>query len=269
MSDDIGERLELARSLARKAGALAVGMRRKQSADFSKEKGHQDFVTLADLAVESLIRDEIAQAFAADSILGEEEGTTGGGDALWVIDPIDGTTNYMRGLADWGVSIAFCLKGRIELGVIYAPDIDTLLWARAGGGAFVAHRGEETRACVSDRSTLDNTLVQLGRSARCKDFDYPALVGRVFERGLEYRRNGSAAFSLLTVALGRAEGFFERHLNPWDAMAGILIVQEAGGTVDFPGCSDFIRQGGAVCATNSKLHDPIRTVCQDKPAMPV
>ena len=269
MSYDIGARLDLAKSLARKAGALAVEMRKNQDAAFSKEKSHQDFVTLADLAVESLIRREIAQAFPADSILGEEEGTTGGGEALWVIDPIDGTTNYMRGLADWGVSIAFCMRERIELGVIYAPDIDTLLWAHVGEGAFVTHQGEEAIARVSDRSTLDNTLVQLGRSARCKDYDYPALLNRVLDRGLEYRRNGSAAFSLLAVALGRAEGFFESHLNPWDAMAGILIVEEAGGTVDYPNFTGFIQKGGAVCASNTKLHDHIRAVIYSKPEMPV
>jgi myo-inositol-1(or 4)-monophosphatase len=162
----------------------------------------------------------------------------------------------MRGLSDWCVSIGFCLNGKIELGVIYAPDIDTLVWARAGQGAFLGSQ----KATVSDRDMLDNTVVLLGRSDRVKAFDYPALLNRVFDNGLEYRRNGSAAFSLLTVALGRAEAFYESHLNSWDAMAGILIVQEAGGTVDYPPYADFIRQGGPVFASNAKLHDHIRSV---------
>lgn len=259
MNNNIVSRLNLAKDIALYAGTLALEMRKNQSASFSKEKAHQDFVTIADLAVEDMIRAKISLNFPSDSILGEEEGTTGCGDALWVIDPIDGTTNYMRGLTDWCISIGFCLNGKIECGAIYAPDIDTLVWAQAGQGAFVG----DVETKVSDRNTLKDALILLGRSGRCEAHDYQQLLGRVFENGLEYRRNGSAAFSLLTVALGRADAFYEGHLNPWDAMAGILILQEAGGTVDFPNHAEFLEHGGPVLASNSLLHNKIWSVVQD------
>lgn len=258
MQNDIEVRMQIAKEIAIKAGALAVDMRRNQDRSFSQEKSHQDFVTIADLAVESLIRKHIWADFPQDSILGEEEGTTGTSDALWVVDPIDGTTNYMRGLADWAVSIAFCVAGKIECAVIYAPDIGKLVWARAGCGAFV----DDHKTSVSDRAVAENALVLLGRSTRCKSGPYLNLLEHTFKTGLEYRRNGSAAFSLLLVALGRADAFYEAHLNAWDAMAGILVVTEAGGSVDYPDYSEFIEHGGAVLASNSKLHNKVRLVIQ-------
>lgn len=256
MSEAVDARLQAAREIALEAGALAIEMRNNQDGAFSSEKGHQDFLTIADLAVEELIRDRVSREFPRDSILGEEEGTTGNGNSLWVIDPIDGTTNFMRGLSDWAVSIAYCLDQKIECAAIYAPDIDTLVWARADEGAFVGN--EKIR--VSDRDTAETALFLLGRSARCGTDDYLPLLDQVFRKGLEYRRNGSAAFSLLSVALGRADAFYEAHLNPWDAMAGILIVKEAGGTVEHPAYAEFIERGGAVLASNTKIHDMARSV---------
>ena len=258
MQNDIEARMQIAKEIAVKAGALAVDMRRNQDSSFSQEKSHQDFVTIADLAVESLIRKQIWAYFPQDSILGEEEGTTGVGDAMWVVDPIDGTTNYMRGLADWAVSIAFCVGDKIECAVIYVLDIDKLVWARAGEGALA----NDQKISVSDHAAAKNALVLLGRSTRCKPEPYLRLLDNAFKIGLEYRRNGSAAYSLFLVALGHADAFYEGHLNSWDAMAGILIVTEAGGTVDYPDYNEFIEHGGAVLASNSSLHDKVQFIVQ-------
>ncbi|MEP2782553.1 MAG: inositol monophosphatase family protein [Pseudoruegeria sp.] len=255
MNKGKGLRLHLAKDIAVEAGHLAIEMRLTADKGFAKEKGHQDFVTAADLAVETLIRARIASVFPEDSVLGEENGTTGTGDALWVIDPIDGTTNYMHGLADWAVSIAFCIGGKIEYAAIFAPDIDTLVWARSGKGAFVWDEPINVSIC----DTAANALVLLGRSARCKTDGYLQMLNRIFEKGLEYRRNGSAAFSLSMVALGRADAFYEAHLNPWDAMAGILIAQEAGGNVEHPPYSEFINVGGAVFVSNNRIHSDVKS----------
>lgn len=253
---NIDSRLIFAKEIAHQAGALAIEMRKNADLTFSQEKGHQDFVTMADLAVEELIRDRVSLEFPQDSVLGEEAGTTGVGKALWVIDPIDGTTNYMRGLTDWAVSIAFCIDGKIECAAIYAPEIDILVWARVGQGAFIYNN----KAHVSNIDKTANALVLLGRSTRCRTENYLELLDRVFKSGLEYRRNGSAAFSLLCVAIGRADAFYEAHLNSWDAMAGILIAKEAGGTVEHPEYLEFIEQGGTVFASNTKIHAKVQSV---------
>lgn len=262
MIDQSNERLLLAKEVAVEAGKLAVTMRNTKDKNFVSEKGHQDFVTVADLAVEDLIRKRIAASFPEDNVLGEERGATKKDGALWIIDPIDGTTNYMRGLSDWAVSIAFCNNGENQCAAIYAPDIDTLVWAGAGTGAFMG-QGEVS---VSERASTESALVLLGRSARRETEEYLRLLSRVFANGLEYRRNGSAAFSLMMVALGRADAFYEAHLNSWDAMAGILIVEEAGGQVDHLPISEFISDGGAVIASNTQMHALVQAVIDGREA---
>ncbi|MEC8016163.1 MAG: inositol monophosphatase [Pseudomonadota bacterium] len=253
MTDTIAPRLALAKELAQEAGQLAQRTRAQQDGSFSREKGHQDFVTEADVAVETLIRQRIAATFADDGLLGEEEGHSGSDNALWVVDPIDGTTNYMRGLADWGVSIAFCRDGRVELGVIYAPDLDLLVWARREQGAYIG----ENPARTAEGTPLDQAVLLLGRSARTSVDDYLSLLKRLIESGLEYRRNGSAAISLAAVALGQVDGFYEAHLNAWDAAAGLLIVEEAGGRSDCGDLDAFLSGGGPVFASAAGLHHEI------------
>lgn len=256
MTDPVRSRLALAKQIAAEAGRLAVSMRDARDADFAQQKGHQDFVTAADLAVEKLIRQGVQAAFPEDDILGEEEGASGEGRALWVVDPIDGTTNFMHGLPDWAVSIAFCLDGQPVCGAIYAPDYDLLLSGSRGGGVEC----NDQPVTVSGNQALTQSLALLGRSARADRGDYVQMLGRVFSCGLEYRRNGSAAYSLMSVALGRADAYYEAHLNAWDAMAGILLIEEAGGRVDYPPFDQMIAQGGPVYGSNGVLHDVIAQV---------
>ena len=216
MSEQIAKRLELAKVIALQAGNLAVDMRKEQDSNFSQRKSHQDFVTAADRAVETLIRDAITAQFPEDSILGEEQGISGSGNSIWVVDPIDGTTNYMHGLPEWAVSIAYCCDDRILCGAIFAPDISTLVAASMGNGAEL--NGQKVHVSKCDSPEI--ALVLLGRSARHGAKDYFTNIQNVLDQKMEYRRNGSAAYSLLSVAAGRAEGYYEAHLNSWDALAG-------------------------------------------------
>ncbi|MCY4287448.1 MAG: hypothetical protein OXC63_02525 [Aestuariivita sp.] len=255
MTCAISERLEFAKSIAFDAGTLAIQMRNERGYGFASQKSHQDFVTAADLAVEDLIRGRILDRFPGDSILGEEQGSTGDSNSIWIVDPIDGTTNYMHGMPEWAVSIGYCNDHSIQCGTIYAPDISTLVSARAGQGSHVAANSVEVSKC----ERIDNALVLLGRSARHGTKDHLDNIGGLIASGVEYRRNGSAAYSLLAIATGRAEAFYEAHLNPWDAVAGILLVIEAAGQVDYPPLVDFLTQGGPVLASNTILHDDVRS----------
>lgn len=256
MDDQLATKLDFARSIALEAGELAVKMRREQDSTFAQKKSHQDFVTAADLAVEQLIRDRILACFPEDSILGEEQGASKISNSIWVVDPIDGTTNYMHGLAEWAVSIAYCHDGKVVCGAIYAPDIFSLISASTGNGATL----NDQPVCVSNCSVPGNAIVLLGRSARHGAKDYLKNIQNVLDKDMEYRRNGSAAYSLMSVAAGRAEGYYEAHLNSWDALAGLLIVNEAGGVTNSYCFEEFLRKGGPVIVSNSKLHDVVTTI---------
>lgn len=249
-------RLKCAKDIAQAAGQLAQSLLQNKSADFVDSKGLQDFVTVADRQVEAFIRDQIASHFPNDAVLGEEAGLSGNSDCIWVVDPIDGTTNYMRGLPDWAVSIACCHKGQAVFGVIYAPARDDLCWAHQGQGCY--HNGSPVK--VSECRRNDQALILLGRSQRHPLGQYLRLIDRVIAAGMEYRRNGSAAVSLMDVALGRAEGFYESHLNAWDALAGVVLIQEAGGLVTCASVCDFIDMGSSVLAATPGIQESLSEV---------
>ena len=250
---DIDARLTFARSLAQEAGALAQQLRKDRSVGFIAEKGPQDFVTFADRAVEDLIRKQIAEHWPFDAMLGEEGGVTGSGQALWVVDPIDGTANFMRGHRDWGVCIAVYEGGRIPLGVICAPDLNLLAWAATGTGAWL--NGE--RLSVSDCAEPDRATLMLGWSNRRPITEHTALIQTLVNAGMEYRRNGSAAISLLAVAAGQAEGYFEAHLNAWDAFAAIPMIVESGGRFDCDPLESFLTCGSRVLACSKPMYPAI------------
>ena len=253
MTEQFDSKLEFAKFLAVEAGKLAQKLYQEQDETFISVKGLQDFVTVADRQVEEKIRALISQYYPGDAVLGEEEGLSGSGEAIWVIDPIDGTANFMRGLPDWAVSIGYCEKGEIELGVIYAPDRDELCWAAKGQGAFCNDR----RVHVSDCSRAEQALLLLGRSTRNPVQDYLTTIERTVNAQMEYRRNGSAAVSLMNVAQGRAEGYYEAHLNAWDAVAGVLIIREAGGLVHSAPVPELLKHGSRVLAVTPKLEQVV------------
>ena len=241
----MNDRFDLCRAVARDAGKLA---HRGFGTSSTKMKGVHDVVTEMDGAVERYIRTQIAQRFPQDAVLGEEEGGATG-DRLWIIDPIDGTANYARGLPHYCVSIGYLEHGVPTLGAIYDPSHDWLYAAARGEGAW--HDGE--RMHVSDIADMQAATVECGWSTRRPASAYVELIGRVLAAGGAIRRAGSGALGLVDVAAGRVEAYTELHINSWDCAAGIVLVQEAGGFTNDFFAGDGLRSGNPLIATNAAL----------------
>jgi myo-inositol-1(or 4)-monophosphatase len=229
------ELLELARSVAEEAGELAARLRREGVEVAATKSSPIDIVTEADRATEDLIRRRLADLRPADGFLGEESGGTGGTSGLtWVVDPIDGTVNYLYGLPNWSVSIAV-IEGEPDpgtwtalAGAVAAPMLRELYSASAGEGAHVNGRRLHVRAAVP----LDRALVATGFHYTQDIRTNQARVAQpLLARVRDLRRAGGAAIDLAYVAAGRIDAYFEQGLNPWDQAAGALLVREAGGVV--------------------------------------
>jgi len=194
-----------------------------------KFKGPQDYLTDTDGEVERLIATRLAEAFPEDGFFGEESGGTFKQD-VWIVDPIDGTADFARGVPYFCVSIAFLQKGRTELGVVYDPMLDELFAARRGGGATL--NGRPIR--VSSLADIRQSVVELGWSPRAPFANYMKVCTRLNEMGAGVKRCGSGALGLAYVAMGRQDAYCELHINAWDAAAAVLLIEEAGGwTNDF------------------------------------
>lgn len=259
---DLERRYEAARRIAVEAGAIARGYF-DGAGDSELEieiekKGLQDFVSVADREVERFIVERLAREFPADALFGEE----GGGridEAVWLIDPIDGTTNFLRGIAHFCVSIGFVQGGKVQLGAIYEPIADELYHARRGHGAFVG----DVRLCTSHAHTLSDSLIALGHSSRSDAARFSRLVSRLLAHQAEFRRLGSAALALAYVARGHFDGSFEAHLNPWDAAAGLLLVEEAGGRSNDFFAGDGLTEGNGCIAAAPRLFDALEVLTRD------
>lgn len=239
MSDErLTARLGAAEAVAREAGQEALSFFRAPETISVKAKGRQDFVSQVDGAVERLIRERLAARFSDDGFIGEEDGADldAAADAgIWVIDPIDGTANFVSGVPVWCVSIAYVVGDVIELGVIYDPNREELYSARRGQGAW--RNGRQIRA--SRAGSLDEGTVGIGYSPRTAVAPVTGAIERLLTAGGMYQNNGSGALMLAYVAAGRLIGYCEAHINAWDCLAGILLVNEAGGWT-----SDFLADGG-------------------------
>jgi myo-inositol-1(or 4)-monophosphatase len=208
-----------------------------------ENKGLQDFVTVADRRTEQYIRRALSRRFPGDGFVGEESGGVPGGN-FWVVDPIDGTTNYIRGFRHWGVSMAFVGDGRVEAGIIYDAALDSIYAARRGGGAF--KDGVPVRAAVTEHAA--RAVAILGHSRRTSFEDYLSVSRQLFARDIDYRRMGAAAIGLVRVANGIADLYYERYLNAWDVLAGALIAHEAGARIFMPPLAAVLERGGGVLA---------------------
>jgi len=196
-------------------------------------KGPGDFVTRADRAAEEIIRDDLMGARPNYGWLGEESGEVAGTDPTrrWIVDPLDGTTNYLHGMPHWAVSIALEHKGEVVSAVIYDPARDELFVAEKGQGAWL---GDRNRLRVSGRASMSEAVFATGIPWAGSKY-LPATLkdlGRLMPACAGVRRLGAASLDLAWVAAGRFDGFWERALKPWDIAAGILIVREAGGLVE-------------------------------------
>ena len=212
-------------------------------------KGQQDYLTVTDGAVEQFVREQIAQRFPGDGVLGEEAGGAVDTARLWIVDPIDGTANFARQIPHFCISLGLMVDGRIEAGAIYEPMHDELYIAERGKGAWLNAK----RMQVSAIADLTAATVEVGWSTRIPVSTYLAMAGKAAHAGCSVRRAGSGSLGLAYVAAGRIEGYVESHINAWDVAAGLLLVTEAGGRVnDFWG-RDGVRVGNAVLVTNSVL----------------
>jgi myo-inositol-1(or 4)-monophosphatase len=224
-----------------------------------KLKGRQDFVSAADLAVEDLVARRLSAAFPDDALLGEEGHAPAADiahEALWVVDPIDGTANFVRDLPDWCVSIGLIYRGEPEIGVIYVPAVDELFAAQRGQG--VTCNGRPIR--VSAQTTIEGATIGLDYSFSTPSAAHRAHIEAIHAHGGEYRRNGSVAVSLTRIASGRLDGFVELELNAWDVMAGIVLVREAGGwTNDFL-AGDGLRLGNPIVAATLGIRDQLLAI---------
>lgn len=250
--EGLAARFAHATRLIQEAGALAARMR--QTLAPIETKSPIDFCTEADHAVEKLLRDDLVARFG-DGFIGEE----GGGEAtsgVWVVDPIDGTTEYIHGTSRWCVSLAFVVNNRIELGLLYAPAENRLFLARRGHGATM--NGEPIT--VSGLLHGAAPVVEFGWSERRPLSTYCEILQALYRQGIEFRRHGSGALGLADVACGRNDAYLELHINAWDALAGLLLVQEAGGwTNDFL-AGDGLTRGNLVIAATPELKDRLLSI---------
>jgi len=242
------QRLDFAIELAREVGRNALRFWQENGSQNlgTSNKGLQDFVTQADKDAEEAIRKALAKEFPADGFIGEESGGAAGNKGYWVVDPIDGTANYLRGLRHWGVSIAYVENGKTVVGVIHDSPSDRIYSAQLGGGA---RRDGET---IRVSGTVDEHVSMgiLGVSRRTAFETYLEQLRALDGAGIEHRKIGSAAVGIVRVAEGVADFYYEKHLNCWDALAAVLIAQEAGARVAVPEMDRFISEGGEVlCAT--------------------
>jgi len=227
VSHALDRRLETARHLATQAGELALSLAPPPGAAMARMKGHQDWLTEADGAVEAFLKRELLAAFPEDGFQGEETGTGKAGSLTWVVDPIDGTSNFARGASRWCVSVGLIDGARAVAGVLFAPALGEIFAARDGGGATL--NGATIRAAAT--TDLSRGMVECGWSPRRPNAAFHALCRQVIERGAMLRAGGSGALGLADVAAGRIDGYIELHINLWDVAAALSILAEAGADV--------------------------------------
>ena len=248
---------------ARKAGRSLVKDFREVENLQTTMKGAGDFVSRADIAAEAIVKEELMGARPTYGWLGEEGGGEPGEDPTrrWIVDPLDGTTNFLHGLPHWAVSIALEHKGKIVSGVIYDAAKDELFWAEKGEGAWL----NESRLRVSARAKMIESIFATGVPFGGHR-DLPATLqdlARLMPACAGVRRWGSAALDMAYVAAGRYEGFWERDLNAWDVAAGEIIVREAGGLIEtVTGAGSVVETGDVLCA-NEAIFEKFAAVIRD------
>lgn len=245
-------RSEQAIEICREAGRLALQYFRDLDSLVIDNKGHQDFVSQADKNVELLTRELLAKAFPDDAIVGEEHAPSAGTSGFtWVIDPIDGTTNFINGIPAWTVVIAGVEDGKTQVGVIHDPCNDETYLATRGQGATL--NGAPLR--LNDNREMSEGTIGIGYSNRVDDAGIVRLVTALVGEETMFYRNASGALSLAYVAAGRLLGYSEEHMNAWDCLAGQLIVAEAGGRIEDQDAEAMIRDGGRVVVGTATVFD--------------
>ncbi|MDH5633840.1 MAG: inositol monophosphatase [Gammaproteobacteria bacterium] len=253
--------LKIAIKAARRAGSIILRHANRLDTLNIENKGRNDFVSEVDHMAEQDIINTIRQAYPDHAILAEESGSHQGNNFEWVIDPLDGTTNFLHGYPNYAVSIAMKHRGKLEAAVVFDPLRDELFTAYRGEGAQLNDR----RIRVSGVKRMENALLGTGFPFRNKDNLEPwiAIFREFVGNTSGVRRAGSAALDLAHVASGRLDGFWEFGLNTWDIAAGCLLIQEAGGMVSgFGGSNDFLETGN-VLAGSPEIYDQMLPIIKN------
>jgi myo-inositol-1(or 4)-monophosphatase len=241
--------INIATSAARKAGTTMVQAINRLDTLKTNQKGLNDFVTEIDHKAEKQIIEIIKKAYPDHQIIAEESGSHAGrDDCVWIIDPLDGTYNFLRGIPHFCISIGFQFKGKIQHGLIYDPLIQELFVASKGDGA----RLNDRRIRVSNTTKLEQALIAVGFPTRTPDqlSGYQGMFNNLLPQVCNVRCTGSAALNLAYVAANRFDGYVQKNLHPWDMAAGILMIKEAGGSVaDWNGEENYLENGHIVSGT--------------------
>ena len=261
-TDNLNNYLEVAREAALRAGVVLKKRFRKLCPSMIDEKAKNDFVTDVDRRAEGIIKDYIKSHFNDHNILAEESlAKRSSSPFLWIIDPLDGTLNYIHGLPNFAISIALEIEEELAVGLIYEPLRENIYSAIKGQGAFKNGK----RIHVSRSNTLNTSLVATGFPFRIKDVidAYLKVFKELFMHATGIRRCGSACLDLAYTAEGIFGGFFECSLSPWDVAAGTLLVKEAGGVVtDFDGGNQYLKTGNIIAGSKG-VHQEMLKIIQE------
>lgn len=250
-ADGLNARYRLAQRIAVDAGAMALEMFRRRDQLVVEYKGLQDMVSAADRDVEGYIRRRVRESFPGDGFLGEEGGSDpGDSDCIWVVDPIDGTACFVNGMYSWCISVAVVHRGEPTIGVVYDPNADELFHARSGNGAYC--RDKPMR--VHSGTSLQDGVLGVGTSFRVGVEAFVPFIESILRDGGMFIRNGSGALMITYVAAGRLIGYYEPHMNSWDALAGFVLVREAGGICNPFMENDGLRRGNPVLVANRDVY---------------
>jgi myo-inositol-1(or 4)-monophosphatase len=254
----IAERFEAARTLIGEAGALANSYFRRLATLAVRNKGPQDVVSEADVAVEGLIKQRLAETFPEDAFFGEETGYThvAGSRGIWVVDPIDGTQPFLSGMRSWCISIAYIRDGILQFGLVNCPADQELFSGGAGipatlnGRPIAPHTG----------TAIKDGVVMVGYSPRSTPDVILGVLSRLLHAGGMYFRNGSGAVGLCYVACGRLLGYVEPHINSWDCLGAIAVIEAAGGQVSDFLAGDGLRSGNPIVAAPPAIFDELSRI---------
>jgi myo-inositol-1(or 4)-monophosphatase len=257
---EIRTRLDFAKKLTKKAGEKAIVFFESIGDLIVQQKGAQDLVSNADLEVEVFIRKRIAESYPNDGIVGEEhanvEGTSG---YTWVIDPIDGTANFLTAIPSWCVVLACVHDDQTKLGVVYEPSHNEMFWGAMGAGAFLNDKPMQ----VSPSTTLSVGSTGIGMNGRTAADLTVSYIKKLVDRGGIFYRNASGALMLSYVAAGRLIGYAEPHMNAWDCLAGQLLIAEAGGCVENQSANDMLLNGGRVVASGPGVFEEMVKIANE------
>jgi myo-inositol-1(or 4)-monophosphatase len=245
---------------ARRGGAILIRHLNKLDKLNVEKKGHNDFVSDADRAAEEAVIEVIQRHYPDHAILAEESGMQGESDTVWIIDPLDGTTNFLHGFPQFCVSVGVQVNGRLEAAAVYDPMRQEVFAAARGDGATL----DDRKIRVSGRKELEFALIGTGFPFRQADMEmgpYLGMLGKIVRNTAGVRRPGAAALDLCYVACGRLDGFWETGLKAWDLAAGTLIIREAGGIVSgLDGSEDYLESGHILCGS-PKVYAGLAKLC--------